>query len=321
MMKKHFLALATLMAAMGGAAAQSQPVPTERVTVTGAREAAIAKFIQSRGAPTRMTGKPARWKAPICPVTYGIPQAYAGFVTRRVRDVAASVGARVDGDENCRGNIQIVFTTSPQALLDNIRTKHSNSLGYHDNTRHAEQMTTLKRPVHAFYSTQTRDDRGNVQTDTPRTTGITVTLPGIPLPSEDPTRSNGPPQFVTLTLPSASAVSVTGTRFLGDGLASEFQHVVMVVDTEKVTALEMGALADHIAMLALSQPSDFDTCQEIPSIANLMIAPACAAAALTTAMSVYDRAYLQGLYKSQVDGAGRVQKAQINYQMKQTQDE
>lgn len=306
--------------ALSGALMAQAPAPTDSVTVTGAREAAIAKFIQSRAAVTRMTGKLARWKVPVCPVVYGIPAAYGGFITRRVREVAASIGAPVNEDKKCRDNIQIVFTTAPQALLDNIRTKTPLFLGYHDNTRQAEAMTRLKRPVHAFYLTQTADLRGNRQTDTTRINGITIQLPGLPDATQGGQATALPAggQMITLNLPGASAMSVSGTRFLGDGLSSEFQHVVMVVDTQKVLPLEMGALADHIAMLALSQPNDFDTCQDLPSIANLMIAPACAAAVTPAAMSVADLAYLRGLYKSQIDGAGRVQKAQIVYQMKQT---
>ena len=56
-----------------------------------------------------------------------------------------------------------------------------------------------------------------------------------------------------------------------------------------------------------------------PSIANLLITPACNAATLTAELSVYDRAYLSGLYKSQIEGAGHVQKAQISYEMRQAQ--
>ncbi len=83
-----------------------------------------------------------------------------------MRDVAKLVGARTDADEKCRGNIQIVFTTKPQELLDNLRRKHSSNLGYYDTAEQANEMTVLKRPVHAYYATQTADLRGNRQIDT-----------------------------------------------------------------------------------------------------------------------------------------------------------
>lgn len=297
--------------------------PIESITVTAAREAAIAKFIKTRAAPTRMTGKIARWKARICPIAYGIPAAYSGFVVQRVREVAKLVGARTDADEKCRGNIQIVFTTKPQELLDNIRRKHTGNLGYYDTAAQANEMTVLKRPVHAYYATQTADLRGNRQIDTGKTTGITVTLPGVAPPPAgggggDALQPGGAP--ITLNLPNASAMSVTGSRALGDGLMSEFQHITIVVDTNKVIAMEMGTLADYIAMLALSQPQNFDTCQDLPSITNLLVTPACTAENMAVAMSVHDLSYLDGLYRMNLAGTVHTQRSEIGYQMKQVQD-
>ncbi len=126
--------------------------------------------------------------------------------------------------------------------------------------------------------------------------------------------------MVTLNLPNASAMSVTGSRALGDGLMSEFQHITIVVDTAKVIALEMGSLADYIAMLALSQPQNFDTCQDLPSITNLLVTPACSAENTSAAMSVHDLSYLDGLYKMNIAGTVHTQRSEIGYQMKQTQE-
>lgn len=302
--------------------AQPANPPIESITVTAAREAAIAKFIKTRAAPTRMTGKIARWKARICPIAYGIPAAYSGFVIQRVREVAKLVGARTDADEKCRGNIQIVFTTKPQELLDNIRRKHTGNLGYYDTAEQANEMTVLKRPVHAYYATQTADLRGNVQIDTRKTTGITVQLPGVapvqPAGGAEALPSGGAP--VTLNLPNASAMAVTGSRALGDGLMSEFQRITIVVDTNKVMAMEMGTLADYIAMLALSQPQNFDTCQDLPSITNLLVVPTCTPENMTVAMSVHDLSYLDGLYKMNLAGTVHTQRSEIGYQMKQVQE-
>lgn len=302
--------------------AQPAAPPLESITVTAAREAAIAKFIKTRAAPTRMTGKIARWKARVCPIAYGIPAAYSGFVVQRVREVAKLVGARTDADEKCRGNIQIVFTTKPQELLDNIRRKHSGNLGYYDTAEQADEMTVLKRPVHAYYATQTADLRGNIQPDTKKTTGITVVLPGVtPVQAAggaEALPAGGAP--VTLNLPAASAMSVTGSRALGDGLTSEFQRITIVVDTNKVMAMEMGTLADYIAMLALSQPQNFDTCQDLPSITNFLVTPACAAENTSVAISVHDLSYLDGLYKMNLAGTVHSQRSEIGYQMKQAQE-
>ncbi len=311
------------------AAAQQVRAPStdDTVTVTGAREAAIAKFIETRAAATRVAGKIGRWQTRICPLTYGIPAAYGKFVAGKVKEVATLAGVPVDAEENCRVNIQIVFTTSPQALMDNIRREHPAYLGYHDNLLQAEQMTTLKRPVHAFYTTQTRDYRGHVQADVGRcglggndsTPGATP-ADGALNPEASPSIPGNISSTRYMTLPCARVVAASGMRFIEDGLEGEFRHIVIVVDTTKVTHMEMGSLGDYIAMLALSQPVRFDACQDLPSVTNLMIDPACAASTIVTAISAHDLAYLSGLYKMSAGRSLNMQKSEINYQMRQVQD-
>jgi hypothetical protein len=80
---------------------------------------------------------------------------------------------------------------------------------------------------------------------------------------------------------------------LGDGLQSDFYHVVIVVDLHKVNGQEIEPLADQIAVLALSQPRSFDTCLTPASITNLL-SPGCEAKA--KAVTAVDLAYLRGLY-------------------------
>ena len=324
--------LAAPAAAQNAAPPVQQPAPSaaDDVTVTGAREQAIAKFVETRAAATRFAGKIARWQARICPKVYGIPDNYAKFVTDKLKEVAKTAGAKTTSDPACKVNIQIVFTTSPQALMDNIRKEHPTYLGYHDNSSQAEQMTQLKRPVHAFYTTQTADYRGNRQIDKKRRMGIgEVTFNSAPpvmdagTPSASPNASVGaipdsPTGFVTMNLSGAVGMATSGTRFLGDGIQAEFNHIVIVVHTNKVTDLEMGTLGDYIAMLALGQPERFDACQDLPSITNMMIEPACAPATTVTAISPHDMAYLQGLYKMNIAGALNVQKSQIRHTMKQS---
>ena len=318
---KKLLAFGCIATILATSAVAQQPVPqpnasnADSVTVTGAREAAIAKFVETRAAATRFAGKIARWQNRICPMTYGIPPNYAKFVTDKLKEVAKQAGAKTNVDPLCKINIRIVFTTSPQALMDNIRKEHPNYLGYHDSSTQAEQMTQLKRPVHAFYTTQTTDYRGQTQVDTSKPKGTTVTLPGLPILAPDGSVIHQ--DMTTLHMSGASTVSVSGTRFLGDGIQAEFNHIIIVVDTSKVTDLEMGTLGDYIAMLALSQPERFDTCQDLASITNLMITPACAAANTVSQISPHDLSYLQGLYKMNIAGSLNVQKSQITYQMKQ----
>jgi hypothetical protein len=116
-----------------------------------------------------------------------------------------------------------------------------------------------------------------------------------------------------MNLPGASIKSVTGGR-LGDGLSSEFTHIVIVAEPDKLVDFEVGTVADYIAMLALSQPGSVDDCQQLPSITNIL-APGCSMS--TRTITDGDLAYLRGLYKMTPAGNLQAQRGEVRYQMEQ----
>jgi hypothetical protein len=289
-------------------AAQSQPAPqqTESVTVTGARSRQVLdQFVQSFAAPTRMTGKLARWEDGVCPITVGLKPAFTKFISARVKDVAAQVGAPVNGHGDCKPNIEIVFTTAPQGLLDNIRKKQDAFLGYADNDAQRDALAKVSRPIQGWYLTASRDLRGNTLVDSAKALPTEITLP-------DPYHN---PPFITV-LTKQGAMSVTGGR-LGDGMRSSLYHVIIVADPNKLVDHEVGTLADYIALLALSQLSRLDACQPLPSIVNLL-AKDCARNAVT--LTENDLGYLRGLYAMGPGRNLRGQEDAIAFQMQQQLD-
>jgi hypothetical protein len=148
--------------------AEAQPLPStkppvESVTVTGTRSHEVVQgFVESFVTPTRLTGKIARWEDGICPVTVGIRPAFTKFVTDRVKEIASTVGAPVDGSVSCKPNVEIVFTTKPQGLLDVIRKNQSGFLGYYDNTAQLEKLATVTHLIQAWYTTATKDLGGDI---------------------------------------------------------------------------------------------------------------------------------------------------------------
>jgi len=95
-----------------------------------------------------------------------------------------------------------------------------------------------------------------------------------------------------LDLPCATVVHGTGFR-ARDGLNSGFFNVLIVAEPAKLFNYEVGSLADYITMLVLSQLASLDSCQELPSISN-MLAPDCAST--TSRTTDGDLAYLHSLY-------------------------
>jgi hypothetical protein len=287
--------------------------PSESITVTGIKdvEAAVSKFVGAMTAPTRVAGKLARWKDGVCPITVGLRPEIAKFVSRKVKDIAAQAGAPVNGKDSCQPNIEIVFTTTPQALLDNIRVMHPVLLGYHDNSAQAERMATVTRPIQSWYSTATQDALGHPQVDSGRSGGISMQ---VLTPEAGGGGPSSGPAFFTMNMPNASAASVTGNR-LGDGLSSGLNHVVIVAEPAKLLEYEVGTLADYIAMLALSQIQAPETCQDLPSILNLLV-PGCSRTA--SALTSGDMAYLRALYKMTPTASFQVQRSEMMYQMDQS---
>ncbi len=283
-------------------AAQSGRAP-ESVTVTGARSRAVLEaFVQSFAAPTRVTGKIARWAEGICPMTVGLRPGATRFVTRRVRDIAARVGAPVNGDAACRPNIEIVFTTRPQALANNIKRNQPGYLGYYDSQKQRDRLAAVTHPIQAWYTTATMDLRGKVEIDSGKTLG-----PGLDIHFCENAAE------CVMHLPNARADAVTGTR-LGDGLRSNLYNVIIVADPTKLVDYEIGALSDYIAMLALTQMPSLDVCQPLPSIVN-MLAQGCEKR--TDALTENDAAFLNGLYRMGADRTLRTQQDEVAYRMEQ----
>jgi hypothetical protein len=279
--------------------------PPESVTVTGTKSREVMRgFVQSFAAPTRLTGKMARWETGICPIVAGIKPQFATFIAKRLKEIAAKAGAPVNGRASCGPNIQIVFTTTPQVLLDRVRDKQPYLLGYYDNTPQRDRLATVTRPIQAWYTTATQDVNGKVEVDGGKTVGpgLEIWLP-----------CSITPGVCLVHLPNAHAVAVTGSR-LGDGVRSNLHHVIIVADPGKLLDYEMGPLADYIAMLALTQITSLDTCQQLPSIVN-MLAEGCERK--TDALTQNDLAYLHGLYGAAPDKTLGTQQDQIAYQMEQ----
>jgi hypothetical protein len=324
-----------LVANVAFAAAQPAPagqprlvggLPVESVTVMGVKpsEETIGNFVENRTAPTAVLGKMARWSRKICPLTAGLGDTYAKYITRRIRDVAAAVGAPVDADPACHPNVAVVFTTTPQRFLDNVRKTEPILLGYHANDRQADQLATVTHPIQAWYATETIDFDGSrmVQDLSCRNRSTALNTAGIPpygmysslgtnpMAGEPSASGTG----YAVLQPCAIVVHASGSR-INNGLSNGFFNVLIVVEPAKLLDYEIGSLADYVTMLALSEPPSLDNCQKLPSISN-MLAKGCNS--VPSRITDGDLAYLRALYKMP-DGTGlQIQRDAIRLEMRKT---
>jgi hypothetical protein len=264
-----------------GAGAQAQPVPAadppiEQVIVTAPRlSAEIKSFVQSYA--TRAlsgTGTITRWHVGICAAVTGFARkADNDFVTARIHQLATEVGAPV-APVPCRADIDVYFTTQPQALLDSIRL-HGGARLLTPTPSRASSIAAFTHPIQAWYATATREEySGTLSFDDNDDNGWSGCVCDI-----------GPP-------PSGPGVRMREGDALRAGARSEMAHVTVIADVNQTKDYRFSAVADYIAMLALTQIKVADACQELPSVTNLIF-PGCAA---PDQASDADLAYLKGIY-------------------------
>jgi hypothetical protein len=294
---------------LGSLAATAQP--TEHVTVTGTHsDQVIQGFVESFSLPTHFARKIARWETPICPYVRGIKPEAVTFVLERVKSVAREAGVPVSTRKDCQFNVEIIFTRTPQALMDSVRKLNTDVLGYAVSSAEKDRLAKFTQPAQAWYVTATRDRNGATEVDSPHTTqggGVTMILPCTML--QPPPQ---PPGICTLHNPYARKVNIEGS-FLGDKTHSILDNVLVVADPEKIANQELGTVSDYIAMRVLAQIPSPDGCQPLPSIINLF-AESCDGK--VAGLTETDRAYLRGLYQMQADMALVTQRQSIANEMK-----
>ena len=263
-------AVCLLVLAISSGAASAQPAPGDSVTVSSERtRAAIERYLGSVSVKSEVVGKIARWERhAICPVVVGLQPGAVSFITTRIKQVATEISAPVNEKADCAPNLRIVFTTAPQALLDNVRKKHAGLLGFARSNREADKMAQMIHPIQGWYRTETVGDRGIAKRDV-RVIGMCADVFSPDCPN---------------------AFQVQALR-VGNNVKTRFEDVTIVADPTRLGDPQMGALADLVAMLALSQPQVGQGCQN--SVLDL-IAKACPNP--TEGFSAMDMSYLRGLY-------------------------
>jgi hypothetical protein len=276
---------------MAGGMHASAQTASESVTVTATKSREVlGKFAKAFATPTKLTGKIARWERRVCPVVVGQTPNFTTFITQRIKYIALAAGAPANTEASCTPNIQIVFTTTPQALLDNVRKNDPDYLGYATSSAQQDALATVTRPIQAWYATETVDLIGMRRIDSGRSLGGGITMSNFnAFALADSTTANSDP----ISMPDATYARSSGSR-INDGIHSGFNHILIVIDSTKLAGQKIVPLADYISMLALTQLDSLDACQQLPSIVNILAAD-CEHAA--DGMTQFDLAYLQGLYK------------------------
>ncbi len=179
-----------------------------------------------------------------------------------MKEIAAQVGAPVNRDDPCTPNVTIAFTIDPAATLQsiaNVRPWLVPCVGL-IRSRVKESL-----PVQAWYSAASNscDDGGF---------------------------------FFFETGSSLNRFFQTGSASrLHSGFATGMSAVTILVNTNAIMGLPLGALADHFALLSLAEARQGRGCKDVESIANLM-APDCDPALAAREITGNDLTLLTSLY-------------------------
>ncbi len=278
MLRTYLAAVLVAFSAVGvrAAAAPAQTAPHEaapadsttvgQVVVQGrslqARKTfqkAVAQFLHDAGRPGPF-GQISRWGGPVCPTTAGLSAAMNSFISQRIREIAARVGAPDSGDCAKGGGVMVLFTTQPDQLMADVRKHHPGLLGYHY-VGETRSLAAFQPPMKSWYVTTTR-------------------IPGTDFVMLDRAYAPGPPGGTASHIPLP--------------LQSRFAFALVVVDANLVEGQAIGSVADRIAMLALSKPAPRTGCSALPSVMDFLD-PLCRGAAVE-GLTEYDEAYLKALY-------------------------
>lgn len=302
-----FLAIAAIF--LGQQSAIAEPsvtspaftLPPESITVTATKptQAAIKDFVETRGMPTHALTRMARWTLQICPQTIGLGDIYAKYVTQRIRDIAAAIGALINIDPACQPNIEVIFTTAPQTLMNNIRKTDPAYLGFYYTNDEANSLAKVTHPIQAWYI---NISQSMYEHRPPGYGGQTLDMGRCGVAGSISFKVGR--HQVSLRCLTTAGGSALRAR---DGMVAGFFNVLIVAEPAKLFDFEVGSLADYISMLALSEPASLGGCEELPSISN-MFAQGCASAA--SRITNGDIAYLKALYKPP---GGDLLAAQRNY--------
>jgi hypothetical protein len=228
----------------------------------------ITEFV-SGGVVTYFNDSLERWNQPICPMVAGLPSKPAEFIRARVSQVANDSHAPL-GAEHCKPNLVVAITTDPDLLIEKWYKRFPGLFNTCNGLGPVKSFLHSRQPVRVFYNAKFASAGGPSAGD--------LIFNGV----HAPTRSDC---FTTTTL---------GT-YLHRGAVQELTSVIIVVDGRQTTMINMGQLADYVAMIGLAEirvQADMGTA---PSILHLFQG----SDPQPLGLSPWDEVFLHSLYTTE----------------------
>ncbi|HLZ75239.1 hypothetical protein [Phenylobacterium sp.] len=287
--------LAAPALATGGPPEKAPPSGTvSGVTVTGEKPDPLVdkttQFVRQHLPENVFTDQYPRFRDAVCVRVLGLPPEFGAFIKARVIAVADQVRAPVARAGDCTPNVNIVFSPTPQAQIDDIYRRRDILLGFRFHSQ-VKRVTTFDRPIQAWYLTRTRDDHGESFLEVEN----------------------------ALVSWAEKPAGRAGSR-LSHGVSAEVVHSLVIADANKVSDAKIGGVADYIAVLALARWTRLERCNtQVSTVLNLL-ADGCDADNRPEAATPADLALLTGLYSVDPREDGAAQRASIASAMRKASD-
>jgi len=224
-------------------------------------EEQISKFVSSITLPGRKESA-GRWQPPICPLVAGLPRDRGEFILARLSQVARDSAAPL-APEACKPNFLIVATTEPERLLEKWWARSPGLFYRVRGIGGAKHFVHTDRPIRIWYNANAGCGDGAM---------TTVDVEGF-------------------TYPSCSNGGLRSKRYWAE--VRDIQSVIMVVDLGRIKDLNIGQLADYIAMTGLAEIREDAEPGSAPTILHLF---GDTNTARPMGLSSWDQAFLKALY-------------------------
>jgi hypothetical protein len=274
-----------LACAQSAIAQSSQPLPPtassleeqaaiDAVTVRAASRKRLLNYVKAVSA-LSSDGQVARRPNRLCPYVVGASTEVNTYVTSRLRQVGETVGVEFE-TKACQPNLMVLFSGEPEIMLKRAHRAHKINFSPASPTQ-INRFLDNPRPIRWWHSI--------------------VVVPAV---------ATSP---IAGAIDGPELIRMENTRMLPT-TRSVIRGSLVVVDAAQANGVEIGALADYIALAALT---DMKPEAEMPgqdTILNLF-APGANRDSTARRLTAMDMAYLRGVYKARDSSYGLNQVGKI----------
>ena len=210
-----------------------------------------------------------RWNTPMCPLVAGLPREQGEFVLARVSQIARDSHVPL-GTEHCRPNLYIVVSDDPDHLLDRWSRRDKRMFNVCNGVGYVKAFMHSRQPVRAYYNAKFSSGTGN----------------------QDPSSLDLQGLRFDFSATGGCVAAGGGDTNLSYGAVQQLTSVIIVVDSRRMININIGQLADYVAMVGLAQVRLSSNTGTAPTILSLFRETQ----PQVQGLSPWDAAFLQSLY-------------------------